>query len=778
MSAGAIAFAQYAIVVSLFAAAYFVGRAILRGIIFRGFSERLVFRCALGLGIISYLILCIGLLGWLTAVGVTLATVGATAIAVWFYPREPSSEVANEPKWFNQPPFSRYLILACLALAGLAFLPVWVYPLYPPSEPDVISYHLAAPMHWLRAHEVQVTPFLRYQVGPNLAHYLFAALLAVGGEIPPQIFSIVAVAFIGIGLYSWGDRLRGPTAGILATSLWLGSPATLEIARNASYHSLGALFAFVATYAVWLYGQSRHTGTLLWAGVFLGFAQSTWLGVFSFVPALLAAAIFFCVRERRMAPVILLGAGLLIGWGPTLLRSAWFTGNPTYPLLYQVFGSGPWWSATELAAIEGHVRHRYGVPRTLFNFLALPYSLVMSPGLFQQYYGYSVILSVLTPLVVVRAIVAKASRALVALLLFYVTCWFMFGQIMRYLLPIVPMLCLVGALAICWLGSYFGSVFKNRFRALATAAIVLACLAPGAWLLWKDRKARGPVPFTEQQREDYLAGRVVEYNAVIAANSDPGPIFALGDSNCAFFADDMFMGDFAGPGRQYDVIGKWQDPEALRAKLRQLGAKYLLMVNADGRQFPRGPGYDEYFEPVYADSSTQLFRIHQAPRTNAIPRKNMLANAGFDDLSDGIPVGWDRRGNPVVASPPGGASSGGGVAIEATLADGFQQVVPVRAGETYELGLQAKAGRGKVFRMQVNWADDSRIFATSIRLFEANDDWDVFVTRFTAPPCATRAEIYISSQTPDPVWLDSIEFNDTGAHDPRNSCPPQTSHRQ
>ena len=112
------------------------------------------------------------------------------------------------------------------------------------------AYHLAAPKHWLRHHSVEATPFLRYQVGPNLVHFVFAALMAVAGDIPPQIFSVLMVILIAIGLYAWGTRLQGPSAGIIAAALWLGSPATLEISRNASYHTLAALLSSARPMAV------------------------------------------------------------------------------------------------------------------------------------------------------------------------------------------------------------------------------------------------------------------------------------------------------------------------------------------------------------------------------------------------------------------------------------------------------------------------------------------------------------------------------------------------
>jgi hypothetical protein len=132
-----------------------------------------------------------------------------------------------------------------------------------------------------------------------------------------------------------------------------------------------------------------------------------------------------------------------------------------------------------------------------------------------------------------------------------------------------------------------------------------------------------------------------------------------------------------------------------------------------------------------------------------------------------MPASWSRRGTPIVEEPDAGAFSET-VAVEVSEADGFQQFVRIVPGETYEVALQAKASpRGKVFRIQVNWHDEKgQTCDVYIRLFEATPEWQRYVARFTAPSCATKAEVYASAHGPDWVWLDSFEFSDTGARSP------------
>jgi hypothetical protein len=769
MSLVLFALPRFLTVAALYGAAYAVGRALFRRYPFKHLAEKVLLSTALGVGVISHLILSLGLFGWLTAAAVSVSIFAAAALAIFVQSKgsrllAPLRPVPYAVHGWRKVPWT------CIIVSALAFLPLCLLSLYPPTEFDVTAYHLAAPKHWLRIHTIDPTPFLRYQVGPNLAHFIFTALMATAGDIPPQVFSVGAVSLIAIGLYAWGMRLQGRSAGILAAALWIGSPATLEIATNASYHPLATLFAFISIYTMSQYGKERRLDLLFWAGLFLGFAESTWLGVLAFVPVFIGVGVYLSIRERRSIPMFFLFGGLFLGWGPTIIRSAWFTGNPTYPLLTQVFGTGPWWTANEFSKIEGYVRSTFGVSRNLANFFALPYLLVVSPQLFQAGHGYSPALSLLVPLVGAGAVLKRISRALLALVIFYITCWFFSGQIMRYLLPIVPVICLLSALTLCWVISYFPGAAKGTFGEVLIAVAAIIIVVPGAWALWKNIVNHGPIPVTEKQRTDYIAARIIEFNAIQVANANPAPIYAFGAANCAYYAEDAFMGDELGPGRYIQMVkpgARWVAADSVRTTLHRLGAKYLLLSANIPLQFPRGPGFDDYFDPIYGDSSAELYRILDSPRSISATRKNLLENADFEELSAGMPVSWNRRGTPVVGAPPGGPSSGR-VAIEVSESDGFQQLVKVAPGETYELALRARAGaRGKVFRLQVNWIDKSRqVCATCIRLFEAKDSWQGYVARFTVPPCAAQAEVYASAQPPSWVWLDSFEFIDTGAFNP------------
>lgn len=762
-----VALPRYLLVLLLCVAAYLVGRAILRRLAFDNLPEQVSVCTVMGLGALSHLILIVGWIGWLTPTAVVLFITTA-AVAGFLYFRKSRGTSARHVRNPHSLLVRVAAVLGCVAGAAL-LAPLLILPFYPPTEFDVTEYHLTAPKMWIAAQAIIPTPFLRYQVGPSSAHTLFAALMLILKDFTPQILSLAAVGLVATFLYGWGKRAHSAGAGILAVALWLGSPAAVDLGRVASYHALAALFGSASIYALAVYAATRRLPWFFAAAALMGFAQSTWSGAFYFVPVLVLAAAYFSVAQRRSAPFLALAGGILLGWGPTLLRSAWYTGNPTYPLFPELFGPGPWWRLDELAGIAHDIRN-YGIARTLKGFVTLPYQLVMAPEKFQSgRLSYSPVLVALLPLVAARATCHKLVRWLLALVFFYVTCWFIVGQIMRYLLPVIPAFCLAVALTICWLVDWICGRERVTLRALVIGLAAVFLLVPGARFIREDIHLRGPVPLTEQERADYIAARIPEYHAVTVANAAPAPLYSYMAINCAYYVDALFMGDWFGPGRYSQITEQLMNPRGLYDALHRLGAVYLLISRP--HQFeppiPYGPDFDNRFEPVYANAFAEVYRLRQPLVESAPDHPNLLENADFEALEAGLPVSWNQRGAPVVAAPPGGAAAGA-TAVHVSEADGFQQFVKVVPREIYELQIHARSDeRGKSFRLQINWIDhEGKTYDVYIRGFDAKATWQLYAGRVTAPQRAERAEVFASGHGGDWVWLDSFVFRSTGVRSP------------
>jgi hypothetical protein len=358
-------------------------------------------------------------------------------------------------------------------------------------------------------------------------------------------------------------------------------------------------------------------------------------------------------------------------------------------------------------------------------------------------------------------------RWLAAMVLFYVIAWFFFGQVMRYLILIVPVICIITALAICWLiDLIFGRGSKWSSILVAVAAVGL--LFPSALFLRKEAASRGAIPMAGDKRAAYIAARIPEYPAMTVVNKAPAPVYSLFGTNIAYYADSTFMGDYFGPARYSEVLASFRDGQTLYSTLHRLGARYFLISRIQGLvpPLPNDSQFDSHFEPIFANSAAELYRIHDVPRIVPANHPNLLRNSNFDDIVNKWPAEWTHDGAPVVGAPENGAASGK-FAVEVTDKDDLQQPVRVTPGDIYELELQAEADRpGKVFRLQVNWiSKDGKICDVFIRVCAATTNWQRYSCKLTAPPCAELAQVYASGQSSEFVWLDSFVFKNETTKD-------------
>jgi hypothetical protein len=752
MTLALFALQRYLVVLLFCTVAYVIGAAVLRKLVFANLSERVAICTSFGLGILSHLVLLVGVMGWLDSTGL-LVGIGLAFVASALVLHRNGLERAQKLS-------RRKCIVAFLALAVpcLILYPAFALPLYPPTFPDVTSFHLAAPKIWLNAHAIIATPFLRGPVLPHSAHTLFAAMMLIQDDLAAQALSLVAIVLIALALFGWAQQVKGTPTGYLAAALWLGSPAVLIMSGMASYHMISSLFCVGFIYSTANFARTRQGGWLFAAAAFCGFAQSTWSMTAYFLPVAAAAFACFLYQERKLSLLLVVMLGFLVGWGPALARALYYTGNPFFPLLTEVFGPGPWWTEQDVAELMHDIR-RFGLPRSVSNFLALPYALAVAPANFQATVSYSIALFLMTPFVILRGIFDRYVCALGIVLLSYLVCWFMLGQIMRYLLPVIPIACLITALTATWFIDWLARSRPNVAKAFVTVA-ALALLIPGAFCLHETVHRLGEVPTTPAQRTAFLTTQLADYPDIAAANLAPAPLYALFGETYAYFSDGPFMGDWFGPGRYAQILGSLGSGKELHDALRRLGAQYFFVTWREGTPLlPYDDYFAQHFEVVRADLGSELYRLHDTPIAGAAPTRNLLRNPDFDYVTGSWPDAWDHSGSPKTGIPNEGTAPGG-TAVRVDESNFLSQRVRIEPGAAYRLALQASADKPKAtFRLQVNWSDHKgAICGVFIRVCEAASAWQTFAGHLVAPPAAETATIYANGQTAEPVWLDSFHF--------------------
>ncbi len=342
--------------------------------------------------------------------------------------------------------------------------------------------------------------------------------------------------------------------------------------------------------------------------------------------------------------VLWLGSIAYVDMGVTL-----FTTAAVFAFLPRLFGTS-FWNHEDLAWLESDVIRNHGVGRSAGSLLTLPWSLVFRQSAFDAEARISPLFGLAIPILIVAGWKSRAIGLLSAIGLAYVVFWFSSAQILRYLLPALPLLSLAIAATADRIVGLARAARWTDSRAFASGVAVLLVL-PGWSYSLATVKERGWPPTSAAGRRAFLVENRRSYPAYEFLNATRGrnyAVYAYREQCMTYFADGAFVGDYFGPGRYSRVEACWDDGEALYRSLKEVGATHLLVSSWYGKiRVPANEGFNRRFRVVFARANTTLFEIADAP-VRRVLGANRLANPGFEALADGWPEGWQSTGRPTV----------------------------------------------------------------------------------------------------------------------------------
>jgi len=342
----------------------------------------------------------------------------------------------------------------------------------PPIDFDVREYHVQVPKEWFQ--QGQVT-FLPHNVYGNMAlggemHCLTAMVVAddwwLGALAGKTVIALMA-PLTALGLFAAGRRLFSPTAGIVAAVVYISIPWIVHVSAAGLVEGAVACYLFLAVYAVVLArtggGEQKRLPTpfMLLAGYLAGGAVACKYPAVLFVVLPLAVwigarnpekAAGFSFRRWKLPAVFLLAA--LLGCGLWFGKNWVLTGNPTYPLLYDVFDGR---TRTPQKSAQWNAVHR---PDD-FSLSTLGKDLARV-GLRSEWLSPLVF-----PLAVLAAVAPGRRRLTVGLLCYFLyviaAWWLLTHRIDRFWIPMLPVLALAAGAGADW----------SRRRAWQIALIVV-----------------------------------------------------------------------------------------------------------------------------------------------------------------------------------------------------------------------------------------------------------------------------------------------------------------
>ncbi|MCI0359759.1 MAG: hypothetical protein L0211_14885 [Planctomycetaceae bacterium] len=464
-------------------AAYGLGRPVIRQLRLAAECtplELTIFELAVGLSGLSTIVLVIGLAGWLRQTWLLWLVVFALVTsAVWHVFRDRRSRNATKGAAYR----SAHSALVWLAVPFVVILLLGAC--LPPWDFDVREYHLQVPKEWLAQGQITFLPHNVYGNMPLAAE--MHALLAMGlwpgengwfyGALAGKVVIAAFTVLAALAIYSAGERLAGRAGGTIAAVVFISHPWVVHVSVSGLNDGVLACYVFLAFYSMWL--ARRGACSFLLPGLLAGAAAAIKYPGLAFAVAPLAvwalirvgrisnpsqSAAFdhssFAADGMQFRPTVAIAlfvTGVLLGGGAWYVKSAVLTGNPVYPLAYNLFDG-----ATRTPEKDAQWRTAHQVPPDAQGRRYPPAQLASSLA---RIAGRDDLASPLVlPLLAAAAIAAVIARssptphsalrtphlvlpAALALILILAVWWLLSHRIDRFLLPAWPFAALPAALA-------------------------------------------------------------------------------------------------------------------------------------------------------------------------------------------------------------------------------------------------------------------------------------------------------------------------------------------
>jgi hypothetical protein len=511
--------------------------------------------------------------------------------------------------WRGTEPFRR-LRFRHVVLGAAALLPLALLTLYPPTAFDATLYHLPFARGFMASGGVPFLADLRFPVFPQVNEMLFALIMFFAPDVAVHGVQWLMTMLTAALVWFWArDAFPGAAAGWLAAAIYLGNPIVIYLAGTGYVEAGLTLFITAALYAVRRWRGSGERRWLVLAAVFAATAADTkYLGLF-FVGVIGLTVLFSRSpsKRARWTGVLLFVAVVAAVLTPWYGRIYAWTGNPLFPYFPQVFGSSPW-APIRFQGFLAHPKAVSGASVAVsrgIDLVRLPWDAVFERGRYNGQPPYSPLYLIVLPLALLAAWKDSRQRRLLILAAAYAFCCLGLPPDARYLVPAVPLISLSAAGVL--------QALPGR-RGLLTAGLCAGCFLPG-WLYALYRFHHlGLLPLTPAGREAYLARWQPCYPAVAYLNRTLGSgytVWALHAENMNYYARGRFLGDWIGPASFNRMLSDLRGLQDLRARLRGLGAGYLLIPTNQTNllPFPEDAAFQRWFQPVYADPEARVYKL-------------------------------------------------------------------------------------------------------------------------------------------------------------------------
>jgi hypothetical protein len=532
--------------------------------------------------------------------------------------------------------------------------PLFLLPLYPPIKWDEISYHLPYALFYVEHQGLAVNPFLRYPLYAHNIDLLYSLSLLFSDDIVAHLLHASTAVLTTVGIYNLGTVTSEKKTGVLAAFLFLSSPLVLLLMKT-SYIDLGlTLFVFLGFYCLSMWSITKQDYWLYLAGFATGIAAGSKYSGLMFIPLYI---LWIEYEGRKISLVVRFLIPALVFSAPWYIRNYIISGDPFSPFGGEVFGY--WlWNKKDLLGQSQNLFKTHGTPRNLPSLLMLPLNLLFNRGDFMEGALSPAMIAVfLAPFFFMKF--SRYQRMLCIFVFVNIIIWFFTSQILRYLLPVFPMIALLSAPVLIHIYSAiikkFQSIFPRKHflsrisHIMVSTVAVILIISPsfvGMRIIENMKETihsfrafegidllqtpygnylnteivrgtlREPLPVTKQMRDEYFRKNVSAFNLLQVANKTPSlNIYQIGFEDSFYFAEGKMIGDHFGPARYSTVLEPLPHSKKLHATLSSMNIQLFLMNKEGGNTMNFDSSFTNYFKLIAEDDHGKLYRLEQLENT-------------------------------------------------------------------------------------------------------------------------------------------------------------------
>lgn len=473
---------------------------------FSGICEEFVFSCGIGLGIIAFFILIIGLLKvlywWVFSLFLLL-------VILWTIPEI----IENMKTIFSGPKKLRYvkgkLNWLLIALLFAAIILTLIGALAPPIGNDELAYHIAYPKIFIENHAIEHIKYTEKSLWPFLLEMLFTGAMLIKGVILAKLMHFLFGMLSLMAVFSFARKYFTLSIALLSAVIFYLTPGIFMQATYA-YVDLGlAFYIFMALYAFMKWLECYQYKWISVSGIFCGLAMGIKITAI-IAPAMVGIGILFAaLNQKRIGSKKAALSLMFLSLFTILVAIIWYVrsyiilGNPVFPFMHNIFG-GHGYANTHAKDI--------GMGSGMLSYMLLPWNLTMFPRAFggEQ---IGVLFLILLPGIFLIKKLDTTIKTLIAFSLIFVSFWFFTYQNLRFFFPAILMLSIICA----WL--YFELLTQNKRFSRVIALIVISVLSFNVLLCGYHNISKLKVVFGYEGRDSYLSKTERSYNIAKFVNS-------------------------------------------------------------------------------------------------------------------------------------------------------------------------------------------------------------------------------------------------------------------